>query len=184
MRCRKKYTSFLLHEHDIGLSAQARDDLPPVARQLVDEGVTLARSAIDELRELAHGIPPALLTHHGLAAAVDGLADRAPLPVDVDIPDDRYPAAVESAAYFVAAEALTNVAKYAHAEHASVQLTLDREHLFVQISDDGIGGADPTIGTGLRGLRDRVEARDGSFDVESPPGTGTTVRVELPLDRA
>jgi PAS domain S-box-containing protein len=161
--------------------AQARDDLPPPVRQLVDEGVGLARSAIDELRELAHGIHPAILTHHGLAAAVDGLADRAPLPVDVDIPDDRYPAAVESAAYFVAAEALTNVAKYAQASTARVTAARVAGALVLAVEDDGIGGAAPTPGSGLAGLVDRVAALDGTLTVDSPPGGGTRIRAVIPL---
>jgi PAS domain S-box-containing protein len=161
--------------------AQARDDLPPAARELVDEGVTLARSAIDELRELAHGIHPAILTHHGLAAAVDGLADRAPLPVDVDIADDRYPAAVESAAYFVAAEALTNVAKYAQASTARVAAARVAGELVLAVEDDGVGGAAPGPGSGLSGLADRVAALDGKLTVDSPPGGGTRIKAAIPL---
>ena len=91
-------------------------------------------------------------------------------------------AAVEAAAYFITAEALTNVAKYAQASKASVQLSLEDDRLRVEVRDDGVGGADPSSGTGLRGLRDRVDALDGRFDVDSPSGGGTTVTVELPLD--
>jgi signal transduction histidine kinase len=166
------------------VEAQLESD-PAGAVKLLAQAREEAQLAVKELRELARGIHPALLSERGLRVALDALASRCPIPVSISgVPERPLCAPVESAAYYVTAEALTNVAKYAHAEQASVRLSLDGDHLFVQISDDGIGGADPTSGTGLRGLRDRVEALDGSFDVESPPGTGTTVRVELPLDRA
>jgi PAS domain S-box-containing protein len=161
--------------------AHARSDLSPGVRSIVAEGVMLTRSAIDELRELAHGIHPAILTHHGLAAAVDGLADRAPLPVDVHIPDDRFPTAVESAAYFVAAEALTNVAKYAGAATARVTAARIADELVLTVEDDGVGGAAPVPGSGLSGLGDRVTALDGTLTVESPPGGGTRIRAAIPL---
>ena len=161
--------------------AQARTDMPPELRPLVDDGVTLTRAAIDELRELAHGIHPAILTHHGLAAAVEGLAERAPLPVDVDIAEERHPAAVESAAYFVAAEALTNVAKYAHAATARVTAARVGGDLVLAVEDDGVGGATPAPGSGLAGLADRVTAMDGMLAVDSPPGGGTRVRATIPL---
>jgi signal transduction histidine kinase len=99
------------------------------------------------------------------------------------LPTVRLPAAVEAAAYFVTAEALTNVAKYAQASRAHVDLTLACDCLSVQIRDDGVGGADPAMGTGLDGLRDRVDALDGKLELRSPPGVGTTVTVEIPLDR-
>ena len=160
---------------------QARTDLPLEARPLVEDGVVLTRSAIDELRELAHGIHPPILTHHGLGAAVDGLAERAPLPVDIDIADDRYPTAVESAAYFVAAEALTNVAKYAQASIARVTARRVAGNLVLAVEDDGVGGARPTPGSGLSGLVDRVTALDGTLTVDSPPGGGTRIRAVIPL---
>jgi PAS domain S-box-containing protein len=161
--------------------AQARDDLPRDVDALIQDGLRLTRAAIDELRELAHGIHPAILTHHGLAAAVDGLAERAPLPIDVEIPEDRYPTAVESAAYFVAAESLTNVAKYAQASTARVTATCVADALVLAIEDDGIGGARPAPGSGLSGLVDRVAALDGTLTVDSPPGGGTHVRAVIPL---
>ena len=160
---------------------QARNDLSPEARPVVEDGVMLTRSAIDELRELAHGIHPAILTHHGLGAAVDGLAERAPLPVDVEISDDRYPTAVESAAYFVVAEALTNVAKYAQASTARVTASRVAGELVLAVEDDGVGGARPAPGSGLSGLRDRLSALDGTLTVDSPPGAGTRVRAVIPL---
>jgi PAS domain S-box-containing protein len=164
--------------------AQARGDLPPDAQALVEDGVAYARSAIDELRELAHGIHPAILTHHGLAAAVDSLAERAPVPVEIEIPDDRYPTAVESAAYFVAAEALTNVAKYAQAATARVTATRVAGDLVLAVEDDGVGGARPAPGSGLAGLVDRMTALNGTLTVDSPPGGGTRIRVVLPLPGA
>jgi signal transduction histidine kinase len=168
----------------LGLAeAQLKTD-PAGAARLVSQARDEAQQAVKELRELARGIHPALLSERGLGVALEALATRAPIPVAVSgVPDRPLRPAIEAAAYYVTAEALTNVAKYAHASEASVQLTVDRDCLCVQIADDGIGGADLTIGTGLRGLRDRVEALDGQFDVESPPGAGTTVTIELPLER-
>jgi signal transduction histidine kinase len=143
-----------------------------------------AQHAVQELRELAQGLHPALLTDRGLAAALDALAGRAPVPVTVSgVPKTRLPPPVEAAAYFVTAEALTNVAKYADADAASVKLALHDGTLRLDVSDDGKGGADLGGGTGLRGLRDRVEALDGLLDVTSPPGGGTVVTAELPLEQ-
>jgi PAS domain S-box-containing protein len=155
--------------------------VPPDVGVLIEEGFMQTRSAIDELRELAHGIHPSILTHHGLAAAVEALADRAPLPVQIDIPDDRYPMAVELAAYFVAAEALTNVAKYAQASKARVEAGRTDDALVLQVEDDGIGGAEPSPGRGLAGLLDRLAALDGTLTVESRVGQGTRIRAEIPL---
>jgi len=135
-----------------------------------------------ELRELARGIHPAVLTERGLAPAIASLAARAPVPVEVlDVPGDRLPSAVETTAYFTVAEALTNVAKYAEANEATVRVACEDSDLVVEVRDDGIGGADPGGGSGLSGLADRVEAVDGSLSVESPPGAGTLVRAVLPL---
>ena len=165
----------------LGLAETRMESDPASAAQLIAQ----AQLAVKELRELARGIHPALLSERGLGPALEALASRCPVPVEISgVPEDPLCAPVESAAYYITAEALTNVAKYAHACTARVQLAVDDDKLRVQISDDGIGGADPTIGTGLRGLHDRVEALDGSLEVESPPGGGTTVSVELPLDRS
>ena len=151
------------------------------AAELIAQARQEAQLAIKELRELAHGIHPTLLSERGLCAALEALATRAPLPVEVSgVPTLRLPSPVESTAYFVTAEALTNVAKYAQAEQAFVHLSVQDDSLHLQVGDDGIGGADPS-GTGLRGLRDRVDALDGALEVHSQPGGGTTVRVELPL---
>jgi signal transduction histidine kinase len=138
--------------------------------------------ALEELRELARGIHPSVLSDHGLDAALEGLADRAPVPVELEAtPNERLPQRVESAAYFVVAETLTNVAKYSQATHASVNVTRDDGRVLVEVSDDGIGGADPTKGSGLRGLHDRVSALDGGLEVDSRPGRGTTVRATIPV---
>ena len=158
-----------------------RDDLPADLAELLDETLADTRAAIDELRELARGIHPAILTHHGLGAAVEALAQRAPLPVTVDVADDRYPTPVESAGYFVAAEALTNVAKYAHARRAHVAAARADGRLVLTIADDGVGGASCAPGSGLAGLTDRMAALGGRLVVESRPGAGTTVRAEIPL---
>jgi signal transduction histidine kinase len=140
----------------------------------------LAR-ALEELRELARGIHPAVLTDRGLEPALEALAERAPLPVSLDqMPAERLPAPVEAAAYFVVAEALTNVVKYAGASTAAVRIRRNGAYAVVEVRDDGVGGADPTIGTGLRGLADRLAALDGRLEVHSPPGEGTTVRAEVP----
>ncbi|MDA0159568.1 response regulator [Solirubrobacter ginsenosidimutans] len=153
-------------------------------RPMVDEALENAGSAIDELRELAHGIHPAALTQHGLASAIEGLAERAPVPVVVEIPRERYADSVESAAYFVASEALTNVAKYARASTARVTLTDTDSQLVLTVDDDGVGGARPSAGGGLAGLADRVAAVEGTIHLTSDPGEGTHIRVEIPLTPA
>jgi PAS domain S-box-containing protein len=161
--------------------AESRGEATPELGRLVGEALEDTRAAIDELRELARGIHPAILTHRGLAAAVEGLADRMPLPVQIDIPEERYPAVVESAAYFIVAEALTNVAKHAQASTARITATQSEDRLVLAVEDDGVGGASPYPGSGLSGLRDRVAALDGTLTVDSPPGAGTRIRAELPL---
>ena len=137
--------------------------------------------AIAELRDLARGIHPTLLREDGLQAAVVALARRAPIPVAVHghVPG-RLPDAVELAAYFVASEALTNVAKHASASKASVLLEREAAGVRVTVADDGVGGARLTAGSGLAGLRDRLDALDATLEIESPPGRGTTIRAELP----
>jgi signal transduction histidine kinase len=152
------------------------------ATKLIAQAREEAQEAVKEVRELARGIHPAVLSDHGLGPALEALAGRAPVPVVVrGVPPEPLPHDVETAAYFVTSEALTNVAKYAHATEASVELELEAERLRLRVHDDGIGGADPATGSGLRGLRDRVEALDGTFELDSPQGEGTTVTVELPL---
>jgi PAS domain S-box-containing protein len=158
---------------------------PEAARAaLADAGDELAL-ALEELRELARGLHPAVLTDRGLRAAVDVLASRANVRVEIaEIPDERLPAPVEAAAYYLIAEALTNVTKYAEASEVRVQVVANGASVSVEVSDDGVGGADPAAGSGLRGLADRVEALGGSLDVASPAGAGTTLRAEIPVATA
>jgi signal transduction histidine kinase len=157
---------------------------PAAVGPLIASAREEAQQAVQELRELARGLHPALLSDRGLGPALDALAGRAPVPVTVTgVPEDRLPPPVEAAAYFVVAESLTNVAKYAQASAAQVTLATAPDLVRVAISDDGVGGADPRAGSGIRGLRDRVEALDGRLEVLSPPGRGTTVTAELPVDQ-
>jgi len=166
----------------LGLAQAQMESNPEAASQLIAQAREEAQLAVKELRELARGIHPALLSDRGLEAALDALAARAPVPVEITgVPDDPLPQPVEAAVYFVTAEALTNIAKYARAEGAAVNLAIDDGSVLLQITDDGVGGADTTGGTGLSGLCDRVEALDGTIDIESPPGGGTAVRVQIPL---
>jgi signal transduction histidine kinase len=161
--------------------AKAAED-PDAARELLDEAHRESKEALVELRNLARGIHPAVLTDRGLDAAVSALAARCPTPVavDVDLPRRAAPA-VEAIAYFVVAEALTNVAKHAHATRARLELKVEGDGLVIEVSDNGRGGARAT-GSGLTGLRDRVRAVDGTSMTVSPPGEGTTLRVELPCE--
>ena len=155
---------------------------PPAARATLTAAAEELMLALEELRELARGLHPAVLTDHGLRAAVEMLAGRSPVPVTIAaMPAQRLPEPVEAAAYYLIAEALTNVAKYAHASAARVDVTGNDASVVVEVSDDGIGGADPASGSGLRGLADRVEALGGSLTVTSPGGAGTTLRAEIPL---
>jgi signal transduction histidine kinase len=150
-------------------------------------GASLARAsdeladALAELRELARGLHPAVLTDLGLEAALSALTVRAPLPVALTVDlDRRPPESYEAAAYFIVAEALTNVARYASANSATVTVRREADDLLVEVTDDGEGGADPSAGSGLRGLTDRVEALGGRLDVQSPLGHGTTIQARLP----
>jgi signal transduction histidine kinase len=155
---------------------------PEAAVPLIAQAREEAALAVKELRELASGIHPALLTERGLGPALEALAARSPVPTTVDgVPSFRLPAPVESTVYFVTAEALTNVAKYAAATTANITLAVEHGRLLLLIRDDGAGGADPSTGSGLRGLRDRVEALDGQLHIDSPPGLGTTLIAELPI---
>jgi signal transduction histidine kinase len=155
-------------------------DDPDVAA-LVDNAQKTLTDALAELRELARGIHPAVLTDRGLAPAVETLAARTAVPVELDVSvEERFSPAVEAAVYFVVAEALTNVAKYAAATHARVTIGRDGDWLDVYVRDDGAGGADAADGSGLRGLGDRVAAVDGTFEVNSPLGEGTLVRARVP----
>ena len=150
------------------------------AQQLVIQALDQAERATEELRELAHGILPAVLVRGGLRAGVDALASRAPLTVHLDVPSDRLPAAVEATAYFLVAEALTNVAKHARAQQTWVTVTQREGRLVVEIRDDGVGGAVPG-GRGLLGMEDRLATLDGRLTVESQPGEGTAITASIPL---
>jgi signal transduction histidine kinase len=152
------------------------------AAQLVRQARGEASAAIAELRDLARGIAPPVLADRGLGAAVEALGRRGAIPVAVEVSMDRRPPPVlETAAYFVVAEALTNVAKHAPEAEASVTIVLDRDELAVEVADNGPGGANPDSG-GLSGLRNRVEALDGTLRVVSSEGSGTTIRAELPCE--
>jgi predicted ATPase/signal transduction histidine kinase len=155
---------------------------PPELGAQLDRAVAEATAALDELRETARGIHPALLTERGLRPALKALARRAPIPATLETcPQERLPEPVEVGAYYLVAEALTNAAKHARATAATVAVEADAAVLRVAVRDDGVGGADPARGTGLVGLKDRVEALGGRLTLDSPPGAGTIVRAELPL---
>lgn len=161
--------------------AKVRKDPEEADRQLAAASDELAL-ALEELRELARGIHPAVLTDRGLEPALQALVTRASVPVTLaEAPADRLPEPVEAAAYYVVAEALTNVVKYASASTATVRVSRENGRALVEVADDGVGGADPVNGSGLRGLADRVEALDGRLVVESARGSGTTVRAEIPI---
>lgn len=136
--------------------------------------------ALHGLRDLARGIHPAILTDNGLAAAARTLAGHSPIPVSVACPEQRLPTHVETASYHVIAEALTNITRHAHATRARVSVALDKGCVRVEVGDDGVGGANPQSGTGLRGLADRVGALDGRFSIDSPSGNGTIITAEIP----
>ena len=152
---------------------------PERGRQLLDHARAELDQAIEELRELARGIHPAVLTERGLAAAVELLCARSSVPVEFSISAERFDPTVEAASYYVVAEALTNVARYADADSASVTISRTDDRVTVEISDDGRGGADPAHGSGLSGLADRVQALDGELTIQSPAGEGTRVRAEF-----
>lgn len=137
--------------------------------------------ALEELRELARGIHPSVLTDRGLEAALAGLANRAPVPVELDIEDSDLPSPVQTTAYFVIAEALTNAFKHARCDHVEVVVTVEDANASIEIRDDGVGGTDPSGGTGMRGLADRVSALGGTLMIESPLGTGTAIRARIPI---
>jgi signal transduction histidine kinase len=150
------------------------------AQPLLAEALEQAEQGNAELRELAHGILPSVLAHGGLQAGLETVVSRIDLPVTVDVPADRFPTEIEASAYFIVAEALTNVVKHAHAERADVRAWVERRTLRLEVHDDGIGGAEPD-GHGLVGISDRVAALGGRLGIASPPGGGTVVDVALPL---
>jgi signal transduction histidine kinase/integral membrane sensor domain MASE1 len=166
----------------LNMAAAKLEGDPDTARQLLSGAQTELARGLEELRELARGIHPVVLTERGLGPALDALAARAPFPVDVTgVPDERLAAPVEAAAYYVVAESITNVAKYAHASGVTVSIGRANGAAIVTVTDDGVGGADPAGGSGLRGLAARVEALNGRLDIDSPPGGGTCIKAEIPL---
>ncbi|MGI9112847.1 MAG: histidine kinase [Gaiellaceae bacterium] len=167
-----------LHLH---LIRKRLDGRPEAVPELLDAAQTELALALDEIRELVRGLHPRVLTDHGLARAVRTLAERSLLPVElVSLPEERLGSSVEAAAYYLIVEALANAAKHAHARLITIRVELEAAHAFVEVADDGVGGADQS-GSVLQGLADRVAALGGSFAVSSVPGAGTAVRAELPL---
>jgi PAS domain S-box-containing protein len=163
--------------------AQHRD-LPEACRDPVRAALEELHTGLAELRDLARGLHPAVLSDHGLEHALRALAQRAGVPVEleIEIPEERLPVAIEAAAYFAVSEALTNVARYAEATEARVRVAREDGHLDVTVRDDGVGGATLGAGSGLEGLRDRLAALDGTLAIESAPGDGTRLHARLPLD--
>jgi signal transduction histidine kinase len=164
-----------LHRGRLGATGQQTQD--KIAR-----GEDQLAEAVEELRQLAQGLHPRALSEHGLAGALARLADGSPVPVKVSVACGRLTPQVEAAAYFVCSEGLANVAKYGAASRAAISVTPGPGTIVIVVSDDGVGGADPRMGSGLTGLADRVEALGGTFRVESTPGRGTRLAAEIPLD--
>jgi signal transduction histidine kinase len=154
---------------------------PAAVPQLVDAAQTELTLALEEIRELVRGLHPRLLSDRGLGPALAGLAERALLSVEIaETPEERLPPAVEAAAYYIVAEALANAAKHSQAGLVTVRVSAGDACTVVEVVDDGVGGADPTAGSGLRGLTDRVAALGGQLEISSEPGSGTGLRAELP----
>jgi signal transduction histidine kinase len=163
------------------LAREALDHGGDEAADLVREALENAQQATTELRELAHGIHPAILARGGLRAAVESLVSRLPLPVAHDVSGARLPAAIEGTAYFVVSEALANVVKHSSARSADVRAHLNGDVLRIVVRDDGAGGAEPGRGSGLVALRDRVETLGGRIVIVSPEGGGTSLRIDIPV---
>jgi signal transduction histidine kinase len=165
------------------LTQSAIERRPDAVAGLLEEAQAELARALDELRELARGIHPAILTDRGLGPALEAILARAPLPVELtDLPGERLPERVEAAVYYVVAETVTNIAKHAQAESATVSVTLAHNTARVVITDNGIGGADPARGSGLRGLADRIEALEGGLRIESPASSGTRIEAQIPCE--
>ncbi len=165
----------------LGLARQKMESDPAAAASLIEEAHEESKRAIRDIRDLVRGIHPAVLSDRGLDAAISALAVRSPVPVEANVElSGRLPDAIESTAYFVVAEALTNVAKHSNARRASVNIACRGDRLTLEVVDDGTGGADPAAGTGLDGLIDRVAALDGRLEIDSPQGGPTALRVDLP----
>jgi signal transduction histidine kinase len=170
--------------HTIITLKLARDEIAAggSAVDLVAEALTNAERANSDLRDVVHGILPAALTRGGLRTGLDSLVADFSMPIELSVTEARLPASLETTAYFIVAEALTNVVKHARATHISVTLAIAGDHLDIQVRDDGNGGADPAQGSGLTGLLDRVEASDGTLAIESPEGSGTALCARLPIN--
>jgi signal transduction histidine kinase len=167
---------------DLGRAEQQFNTDPVAARATVAEALAQTRETLDELRALSRGIAPPILVDRGLLAALTALAGRCPIPVDLDVaPSPRLDPAVESTAYFVVAEALTNIAKHSHANECRIHLHRHQGSLFITVADDGVGGASLAKGHGLAGLDDRVRAAGGILTVESYEGAGTKLQAALPI---
>ena len=165
------------------LAQRALRDKEGRVEALIGEALEHAEQGNAELRELAHGIHPAVLARGGLQAGVVAVVARLDLPVDVEVPAERFPAEIEASAYFIVVEALTNVVKHARATRAEVTATVADGMLSVTVRDDGTGGADP-YGHGLVGMHDRAAALGGRLEIDSPVGAGTLLSVTLPLSTA
>jgi signal transduction histidine kinase len=166
---------------DLTLIGVTLEKDPPAARKSLVAAQDQLAQGLDELRELARGIHPTVLTERGLGPALQALIKRSPVPVEIaELPEQRLAGQVEAAVYYVAAEAITNVAKYARASHVIVSVHVRNGRATLTVSDNGVGGADAALGTGLRGLVDRVEALDGRLYVDSPRDRGTLIRAEIP----
>ena len=166
---------------DLGMAREMMETDPEEAKALIEEAHEESKRAMQEIRDLARGIHPAVLTDRGLRPALSALAARSTVPVELNITlDERIPEHVETAAYFIVAEALTNIARHSQATSATVTIRRFGDLLFLDIEDDGAGGAQINRGSGLAGIRDRAAALEGRVVIESPPGRGTLVHVELP----
>src|SRR5215472_6286443 len=161
--------------------AESRADSDTELKAALADAANELKEALSELRELAQGLHPAMLTRSGLAAAVRAAARRASVPTELtEAPDERFPPDAEAAAYYVVSEALANAGKHASATRARVSIGRSGGVLRIEVADDGAGGADAAKGSGLTGLADRVAARGGTLSVSSPPGAGTVITAELP----
>jgi signal transduction histidine kinase len=164
------------------MAEQRWESAPQRARELVGRALDDARRGLEDLRSLAAGLHPAILTQHGLAPALRTLADRVPIPVEIDVPQVRLPASIEAGLYFFCSEALTNIVKHAHASCAWIRLEVAADQYVTEVRDDGIGGAHPGPETsGLVGLRDRIGALGGTVDIVSPHAGGTVLRAAIPV---
>lgn len=168
---------------DLGRAREKMESDPEGAREIIDASHERAKRVMTDMRELVRGIHPAVLSDRGLDAAVSAVAGRMPMTVDVNVRvHERLPEEIESTAYFVVVEALTNITKHAAADRARVSIQRDGNWLRITVTDNGRGGANPELGSGMRGLRDRILALEGTFAFSSPVGEGTRITVEIPCE--